>query len=91
MPNLKKPYGLYIKKGKWNRFCTDCKRRIVRENITEKIEVVLCEKCKDVYVGKRLKGRLGYKIRIKCRRCNTIFDSKSMLAFYCDSCRGGSN
>ena len=92
MPNLKRPEGLVIKKGRWNKLCIDCKHKIVKDDIIENVLAVLCPPCKDVFIGKKFKAILGckkYKIRPVCRKCGERFDSNVSIRAYCDNCKNG--
>lgn len=90
MPNLKRPEGLYIRRGRWNKLCVECKRNIVRENITKELELVLCNNCVDVFTGKCIKRKIGcrfYKIMSICNRCKKRFESKIDGRVYCYECK----
>lgn len=90
MPNLKRPKGLIIKRGRWNKLCIECKRRVVRENITKDLETSLCQSCVDMITGKKIKEHLGckfYKIKPFCHKCRQRFDSDNLARMYCYECR----
>ena len=89
MPNLKKPIGLFLKKGIWNKLCTSCKRYMVRNKITKDLEIFLCFKCKQLFVKKRKKVNniKPYKIFPICRGCGNRFEAKTFGRMYCDECR----
>ena len=90
MPNLKRPKGLFIRKGRWNKLCVQCKRRIVRENITKDLELILCHSCNDIYNGNFIKRKLGvrfYKIVSVCPQCGEKFESKINGRIYCYTCK----
>lgn len=89
MPNLKKPKGLFLKKGIWNKLCTSCKRYIVRNNITKDVVIFLCFKCRYLLSGKR-KKKLNckpYKIMAICVGCLHQFKAKTFGKIYCGDCR----
>lgn len=90
MPNLKRPNGLVIKKGRWNKMCTECKRKIVKENITKELLFVICDECKNIFNGKCQKRTLDckyYKIVTTCQNCRNKFESKINGRLYCYECK----
>ena len=90
MPNLKRPDGLIIKKGRWNKMCTECKRKIVKEDIKRDVELMVCDPCKTIFNGRCQKSKLDcryYKIMTICQNCRKRFESKINGRLYCYECR----
>lgn len=89
MPNLRKPIGLFLKKGVWNKLCVSCKRYMIRNNVIRDVEIFLCFKCKQLFLGKKkkIKNVRPYKIFPICSGCGTRFEAETCGRRYCDKCR----
>lgn len=90
MPNLKKPDGLVLKKGMWNKLCISCKRGVIRNKIIADLEIFLCYKCCSILSnkkGKKCNNDKPYKIRPVCYGCNKRFEADNLGRKYCYDCR----
>lgn len=92
MPNLKKPEGLYLKRGIWTKLCISCKRYIVRHNLNtiDNLKIFLCFKCSEVIANKRKRKEdyiKPYKIVNKCPLCKKKYEAKMFGRIYCYKCK----